>query len=400
MVARVHGHTVSLFTGADMRIGVLTGGGDVPGLNTCIKAIVNCAEEKGSEVYGFRRGWAGPLNVNPDNEDDQHQWVERLTRQSVRTIDRSGGTMLHTSRTNPIRVSRKNLPDFLTESHAGADIDAVDCTDHVLRVMDHLGIDALIPIGGDDTLSYAASLSRRGFPVVAVPKTMDNDVNGTDYCIGFSTAVSRSVEFIHALRTTAGSHERIAVIELFGRDSGMTALVSGYLADADRVLIAEVPFDIRRLADLIADDHRNNPSHYALIVVSEGARMEAHEVVESGEPDAYGHRRLGGIGQMTAQGLEAATGIEAISQRLGYLMRAGAPDSLDRMVAASFGHLAVNRLEHAENGVMVALSHGKYTTVPIDTCVEAKKRVEVDAFYDVDSYRPRIPVGLNRPMFC
>jgi 6-phosphofructokinase 1 len=382
-----------------MRIGVLTGGGDVPGLNTCIKAIVNHAEDKGFEVYGFRRGWAGPLNVNPDSEDDRHQWVERLTRQSVRTIDRSGGTVLHTSRTNPITIARDSLPRFLATSHAKVDTAAVDCTDHILRVMDHLGIDALIPIGGDDTLSYAASLSSSGFPVVAVPKTMDNDVNGTDYCIGFSTAVSRSVEFLHALRTTAGSHERIAVIELFGRNSGMTALISGYLADADRVLIAEVPFDIRRLGELVAEDYRRNPSHYAVIVISEGARLEGHELIESGEPDAYGHRRLGGVGQMTAELLETVTGIETISQRLAYLMRSGAPDSLDRMVAASFGHLAVEQLELSKYGVMMALANGKYTTVPIDICVKDKKRVEVGAFYDVDNYRPRITLGLDRPMF-
>ena len=382
-----------------MRIGVLTGGGDVPGLNTCIKAIVNHAEDKGFEVYGFRRGWAGPLNVNPDNQDEQHRWVEPLTSQSVRTIDRSGGTMLHTSRTNPKRVSRDNLPDFLADRHAKVDTDPLDCTDHVLRVLDHLGIDALIPIGGDDTLSYGATLSHAGFPVVAVPKTMDNDVNGTDYCIGFSTAVSRGIEFIHALRTTTGSHERIAVVEMFGRNSGMTALISGYLADADRVLIAEVPFDIARLAELVAEDHRRNPSHYAIVVISEGARLEGRELIESGEPDAYGHRRLGGIGQITAELLETATGIEAISQRLAYLMRSGAPDSLDRMVAASFGHLAVEQLERSEKGVMMALVDGKYTTVPIDTCVTGKKRVEVDAFYDVDGYRSRTPLGLDRPMF-
>jgi 6-phosphofructokinase 1 len=265
--------------------------------------------------------------------------------------------------------------------------------------MDHLGIDVLIPIGGDDTLSYAASLSDTGFPVVAVPKTMDNDVNGTDYCIGFSTAVSRSVEFLHALRTTAGSHERIAVVELFGRNCGMTALISGYLADADRVLIAEVPFDIRRLGELVAEDHRRNPSHYAVIVISEGARLEGRELIESGKPDAYGHRRLGSVGQMTAELLETVTGIEAISQRLAYLMRSGAPDSLDRMVAASFGHLAVEQLEGSENGVMMALTNGKYTTVPIDICVKARKRVEVGAFYDVKNYRPRITLGLDRPMF-
>lgn len=382
-----------------MRIGVLTGGGDVPGLNTCIKAIVNHAEENGSEVYGFRRGWAGPLNFNPDDDNDQHQWVERLTRQSVRAIDRSGGTVLHTSRTNPKNIGSKSLPDFLADEFTVGDAGTINCTDHIMRVLDHLGIDTLIPIGGDDTLSYAAYLSTFGFPVVAVPKTMDNDVNGTDYCIGFSTAVSRSVEFIHALRTTVGSHERIAVIELFGRNSGEPALFSGYLADADRVLIAEVAFDIRHLAELVADDRRRNPSRYAVVVMSEGARMEGGETFEFGETDAYGHRRLGGVGQITAEALETLTGIETISQRLAYLMRAGAPDSLDRKVAASFGHLAVEQLERGDKGVMMALNDGKYTTVPIDTCVKGKKRVDVDGLYDAENYRPRIAHVLNKPMF-
>jgi 6-phosphofructokinase 1 len=381
-----------------MRIGVLTGGGDVPGLNTCIKAIVNHAEEKGWEVYGFRRGWAGPLNVDPDDDGDRQAWVERLTGQSVRTIDRSGGTVLHTSRTNPRKVPRADLPGFLA-GERGGEAETLDCSGHVLKVMDHLGVDALIPIGGDDTLSYAAHLSSLGFPVVAVPKTMDNDVNGTDYCIGFSTAVSRSVEFLHALRTTAGSHERIVVIELFGRNSGMTALAAGYLADADRVLIAEVAFDVRRLAGLVAEDHRRNPSHYAVVVISEGARMEGAEVLESGAPDAYGHRRLGGVGQRTAEALEALTGIGAISQRLAYLMRSGAPDSLDRMVAASFGHLAVEQLAGASKGVMMAVDGGKYATVPIDTCVKGEKRVDVQALYDLETYRPRVAHVLGKSIF-
>ena len=380
-----------------MRIGVLTGGGDVPGLNPCIKAIVNHAEENGWEVYGFRRGWAGPLNVNPADDGDQR--VERLTRQSVRTIDRTGGTVLHTSRTNPRKTRQQDLPDFLKNDYSFGEVEWVDCTDHVLRVLDHLGIDTLIPIGGEDTLSYAAHLSSQGFPVVAVPKTMDNDVFGTDYCIGFSTAVSRSIEFIHALRTPAGSHERIAVIELFGRNSGETALVSGYLADADRVLIAEVAFDIQRLAKLLVEDRRRNPSRYAIVVVSEGARMEGGEVIEAGAADAYGHRKLGGIGEMTAEAIRALTGINIFSQRLAYLMRAGAPDSLDRIVAVSFGHLAVQHVERGDHGVMLALRDGKYTTVPIETCTEGEKRVDVGELYDAESYRPRVAHVLGKPMF-
>jgi 6-phosphofructokinase 1 len=383
-----------------LRVGVLTGGGDVPGLNPCIKAIVNYAEDNGWDVVGFRRGWAGPLNVNPDDDSGLDEWLQPLSRQSVRTIDRTGGTVLHTSRTNPGKVRPEDLPHFMTERRGSAkERDTVDCTDHVLKVMEHLGIDALIPIGGDDTLSYAAHLSAAGLPVIAVPKTMDNDVHGTDYCIGFSTAVSRSVSFIDALRTPAGSHERIAVIELFGRNSGETALVSGYLAGADRVLISEVPFEAERLAELVLADRRANPSHYALVVLSEGASMVGGEPIDGGEPDAYGHLKLGGIGQITGDALKRLTGVGIVSQQLGYLMRAGEPDSLDRMVAAAFGLLAVQQLEAGRAGVMIAVADGKYTTRPIRTCVQGVKRVDVDELYDRETYRPRIARVLDKPMF-
>ncbi len=396
--ALTHFGVLNLMGGA-MRIGVLTGGGDVPGLNTCIKTIVNSAEAIGWEVYGFRRGWAGPLNVDPDNDGDRAHWVEPLTRQSVRTIDRAGGTVLHTSRTNPRMVRPEALPAFLRNRYSLAETGVADCTDHVLQVMDHLGIHALIPIGGEDTLSYAAHLSARGLPVLAVPKTMDNDVHGTDYCIGFSTAVSRSVEFIHALRTTVGSHERIAMIEVFGRNSGETALLSASLADADRVLIAEAPFEMRHLADLVAKDRMDNPSRYALVVISEGARVEGGELIETGEADAFGHRTLGGVGDVTAKALQDLTGISTISQSFAYLMRAGVPDSLDRMVAMSFARLAVQELERGQQGVMVALREGKYTAVPIDSCVTGKKRVDVANLYDAENYRPRIARLRGKPMF-
>jgi 6-phosphofructokinase 1 len=383
-----------------VRVGVLTGGGDVPGLNPCIKAIVNHAEDIGWEIVGFRRGWAGPLNVDPDDDSALDEWLQPLSRQSVRTIDRSGGTVLHTSRTNPRKVRPENLPHFMTERRGSAEgRDTIDCTDHVLKVMEHLGIDALIPIGGDDTLSYGAHLSAAGLPVIAVPKTMDNDVHGTDYCIGFSTAVSRSVGFIDELRTPAGSHERIAVIELFGRNSGETALVSGYLAGADRVLISEVPFEVERLAELVLEDRRANPSRYALVVLSEGASMVGGEVIGGGEPDAYGHLKLGGIGQITGDALKRLTGVGIVSQQLGYLMRAGEPDALDRMVAAAFGLLAVQQLEAGRAGVMIAVADGKYTTRPIQTCVQGVKRVDVDELYDRETYRPRLARVLGKPMF-
>lgn len=382
-----------------MRIGILTGGGDVPGLNPCIKAVVNRAEENGWEVLGIRRGWAGLLNYNLDDNTDRAEWIEPLTRQSVRRIDRYGGTHLHTSRTNPQKVRPDALPAFLKEAYPFGDKKTVDCTPHVIRVLEHLGIDAMVPIGGDDTLSYAVRLHQEGFRVIAVPKTMDNDVFGTDYCIGFSTAVTRSVEFIHALRTPAGSHERVAVVELFGRNSGETALISAYLADVDRALISEVPFDVERLGQMIIDDRKRNPSNYAVVVVSEGASMLGGQVVEYGQEDAYGHKKLGGIGQIVGEALNQITGIDIVNQQLAYLMRAGAPDSLDRMVATSYGNLAVQQLEQGHAGRMVALQSGTYTTVPVDTAIQGTKRVDVAELYDAEQYRPRVSHLLGKPMF-
>ena len=388
-----------------MRIGILTGGGDVPGLNPCIKAVTRRAAELGWEVVGFRRGWAGPLNFDPDDPESAQKWLMPLDPGAVRTIDRTGGTILHTSRTNPGKVKPADVPEFLKSRFAAPPkqktqgSSTVDCTAHVLDVMEHLKIDALIPIGGDDTLSYGARLHTDGMKVMAIPKTMDNDVYGTDYCIGFSTAVSRSVEHINALRTSTGSHERIAVIELFGRNSGETALIAGYLADVDRALISEVPFDVGKVADLLLKDRAANPANYAMIVVSEGAQMEGGEVIERGEADAYGHRKLGGIGQRLSEEIKRLTGVNTISQSLGYLMRAGAPDALDQMVAKSYGAMAVQLLEEGKHGLMMALRDGNYTTVPGDTCVQGQKRVDVEAFYDAQAYRPRIARVLGKPMF-
>lgn len=383
-----------------MRIGILTGGGDVPGLNPCIKAVVNRAEENGWDVLGIRRGWAGLLNYRPeDGEAARREWVEPLTSANVRTIDRYGGTHLHTSRTNPQKVRAGDLPDFLRGDYPFGDKKTVDCTPHVLKVLEQLGIDALIPIGGDDTLSYGVRLHQEGVRVVSIPKTMDNDVFGTDYCIGFSTAVTRSVEFIHALRTPAGSHERIAVVELFGRNSGETALIAAYLADVDRALISEVPFDVEKLAQMVDEDRRANPSNYAVVVVSEGASMLGGQIVEYGQEDAYGHKKLGGIGQVVGEALKKITGVDIVNQQLAYLMRAGAPDSLDRMVATSYGNLAVQQLEKGHTGLMVALQNGVYTTVPADTCIQGTKRVDVAELYDVERYKPRVAHLLGKPMF-
>ena len=384
-----------------MRIALLTGGGDVPGLNPCIKAIVTRAQSLGWEALGFRRGWAGPLHVDPDDEESVRDHVLPLDATTVRGIDRTGGTILHTSRTNPGKVAVKDLPPGLKAGHKAGQAagDRVDCTDRVMANLAKLEIDALIAIGGDDTLSYAARLHQEGQKVMACPKTMDNDVFGTDYCIGFGTAVGRSVEFIDALRTPAGSHERIAVVELFGRNSGETALLSGYLAGADRVLISEVPFDVDKLAELVMADKAANPSNYAVIVVSEGASMAGGAIVESGEPDAYGHRRLGGIGEVLGQALKERTGQGMVNQKLAYLMRAGTPVALDRMAASAFGTMAVQSLEAGESGLMMALRNGNYETVPVDICTQGEKRVDVGELYDPETYRPIIRMVRGKPMY-
>ena len=294
-----------------MKIGILTGGGDVPGLNPCIKAAVYRAIDEGAEVAGIRRGWGGLLNYDFDSPESQSSNIIPLNKLNTRTIDRSGGTFLHTSRTNPGKVRKAEIPAFLKKPEhekLGKD-EKVDLTPHVLKVIERLKIDVLVTIGGDDTQSYAVRMHKEGVPVVAIPKTMDNDVFGTDYCIGFSTAVTRSVDFITALRTVAGSHERIAVVELFGRNSGETSLISAYLAGVDRALISEVPFDVEKLAKFLAADKSNNPSDYAIVTISEGAHLMGGQIVEYGEEDAYGHKKLGGIGSVTEQALKKILGV-------------------------------------------------------------------------------------------
>jgi 6-phosphofructokinase 1 len=386
-----------------MKIGILTGGGDVPGLNPCIKAVVNRAVREGHEVVGIRRGWAGLLEFNRDDAGSFSKNFIPLDNQAVRTIDRTGGTMLHTSRTNPSKVKPSAVPEFLRDpEHPDAeatDPRLRDFTPHVLKNLEHLGIDRLIPIGGDDTLSYGERLHSEGFPVVAIPKTMDNDVYGTDYCIGFSTAVTRSVQFIHQLRTSAGSHERIAVVELFGRNSGETSLISSYLAGVDRAIISEVPFDPERLAELVLQDKHANPSNYVMVTISEGAHMTGGKVVEFGETDAYGHRRLGGIGEITGEALKKLTGENIINQRLAYLMRSGAPDALDLMVAVNFAHMAMDLITTGASGRLVALRNGSYTHIPMSTVTSGVKRVDVDELYDVKAYRPKVRHVLGKPMF-
>jgi 6-phosphofructokinase 1 len=383
-------------------LGILTGGGDVPGLNPCIKAVVTTALEEGYQVIGINRGWAGLLNYNPDDPSTYDSSFRPLEGKDVRTVDRTGGTFLHTSRTNPENIKPDQVPGFLKESKLckkNIKKGSLDYTGHILRNIERAGIDVVVPIGGDDTLSFAVRLHREGVPVLAIPKTMDNDVFGTDYCIGFSTAVTRSVEFITNIRTTAGSHERLAVVELFGRNSGETSLISAYLAFVDRAVISEVTVNLEKLKDFLLEDKKKNPSHYAIMTISEGATFEGGSIVESGEPDMFGHKKLGGIGLTLAEELKRLTGEDVLYQQLAYLMRSGAPDSLDRMVATCYGHLAVQLIKQGETGRMVALNEGRYTSVPVDTIVKGKKRVDVDKFYDVDLYRPKIKQYVGMPMF-
>ena len=380
-----------------MRIGILTGGGDVPGLNPCIKAVVNRVAHDGHEVVGLRRGWAALLHHDLDDPGSTSEWFQPLTPSVVRTIDRTGGTFLHTSRTNPSRVRSSEVPAHLADRASGDG--PFDFTDHALRVVESLGIDVLVPIGGDDTLSYALRMHDEGVPVIAIPKTMDNDVHGTDYCIGFSTAVTRGVQFIHNLRTSTGSHERIAVVELFGRYSGETSLVTAYLAGVDRAVISEVPFDVEKLGDLLVADKRANPSNYSMVTVSEGATIAGGAMVLSGDEDAYGHRKLGGIGELTASLLKEHTGEEMIVQEVGYLMRSGAPDSLDLMVATNYAVMAADLALEGASGRMVALRSGTYTAVPISATREGVKRVDVDELYDADGYRPKVRHVAGKPMF-
>lgn len=384
-----------------MRIGVLTGGGDVPGLNACIKALVASAAERDWQVVGIRRGWGGLLDLNPEDPASMSCGALELNRQNTRTIDRTGGTFLHTSRVNPAHVKPERLPGFLVGSGFAdaADGAPVDCTPHVLRVLDWLGIDTLVPIGGDDTLAYAEYLSRQDVPIVAIPKTMDNDVFGTDYCLGFSTAVTRSVQFIHQLRTSAGSHERVALIELFGRQSGETTLMAAYLAGADRALIPEVPFDLERLAALVRIDKRSNPSNYAVVAVGEGAYALGGAAVESGMEDAYGHRKLGGIGRTTGDALSRLLGEDILYQQVGYLMRSGAPDGLDLMVADNYASLAAACIGQHQTRHMVALQKGVYTTVPIEITRQGHKQLDVCELYDEVEYTPRVRDVLGKPMF-
>lgn len=384
-------------------IGILTGGGDVPGLNPAIRAITLRAMGAGYDVVGIRRGWAGLVDLVRDPEADNTSCVMPLTRDLVNRAARSGGTFLHTSRTNPARVHRDSLPDHLADRYTD---DENDLTAEVLTNLDYLGIDHLIPIGGDDTLSYGVRLFQEGFKVVGIPKTMDNDVPGTDYCIGFSTCITRTIAMTNQLRTSAGSHERLLVLEVFGRYAGFTALVPTLAGAAHRCVIPEHRFDIERLTELLVSDRRRNPSRYAVLLVSEGATFEGSEMVfESRVTDAYGHAKLGGIGDRISSRFKELTPryndgkpIATLSQKLGYLARSGDPDGLDSVVPMVYGNLAMDLIDSSEHGRLVALRDGRYDSVPIDIVTSTTKKVDVERDYDVERLRPRYDNLFGRTM--
>jgi ATP-dependent phosphofructokinase / diphosphate-dependent phosphofructokinase len=382
------------------RIGILTGGGDVPGLNAAIKSFVWRLTDDGHQILGLRRGWASLLNIVPSATADNNDWITPLNKLNTRAIDRTGGTVLHTSRVNPSITKKDDVPEHLRGEMGEPDERGrFDMTKAAMRGIEFLELDALVALGGDGTLSFARRLSEEGVPIIAIPKTMDNDVYGTDYCLGFSTAVTRSVGFINDLRTGAGSHERYLVVELFGRYSGETCLLASYLASTDRAIIAEVPFDCERLYEMLQQDKNDNPSNYAVVAISEGATMVGGQTIETGDPDAYGNRRLGGVGGLLSDFLEKRTREKVIYQRLAYLMRSGVPDSLDQLVAFNFGSLAADLVVRGDAGKMIAVVDGRYNAVPIGIGATAKKRVDVARFYDAEQYRPKIADVMGMPMF-
>jgi 6-phosphofructokinase len=381
------------------RIGILTGGGDVPGLNSIIKSVVYRGWEIGWETIGIRRGWRGLTHLGPAGTSDA-EFVLGLNRENTRRIDRSGGTILHTSRTNPARMKLDNLPEHLDSARlAGlqAAEDRYDLTPVVLENIERLGLTHLVVIGGDDTLGYADRLSREGVPLVAIPKTMDNDVQGTEYCVGFSTAVTRAKELINRQRTTLGSHERIGVFRIFGRNSGYTAWYAAYVTST-RCVIPEAPFDLDRLATLLAEDRAANPSRYSLVIASEGASWVGGSLQENGEPDAYGHRRPVNVGSVLAEELRQRTGIETVHSDLTYDLRSGDPDALDQMVATTFANVAVDLLADGLTGRMVAIRDGKYSHAPLPDPALGPRHVDVESMYSTDRFRPLYGHRLGMPL--
>src|SRR5262249_20683974 len=365
----------------------LTGGGDVPGLNSVIKTVVYRSSEIGCEVVGLRRGWEALTHVNLDDATSCGRYILPLNRANTRNIDRTGGTFLHSSRTNPARM--KALPPHLEgrefpkseKTKDGVTTVTCDVTSQVLRNLEQLRLDHLIAIGGDDTLSYAATLHKQGVKVIGIPKTMDNDVRNTEYCIGFSTAISRAMAAIERQRTTVGSHERIGIFRIFGRDAGFTALYTAYVSSI-RCCIPEYKFDLGKLFDLLMGDKRENPSNYALVVLSEGAEWQGHGAKEKGEADAYGHRKKANIGEDLAAEIPKTLGEETIVSDLTYDLRSGSPDFVDRLVASTFAGMAVDCIEQDQAGMMMAICHGCYAAVPIPDPKLGPRKVDLESMYN------------------
>ncbi len=379
------------------KIGILTGGGDVPGLNSVIKAVVYRASEQGKEVIGIRKGWQGLTHMTgPD--DANYIWP--LDRENTRTIDRTGGTALHSSRTNPSRMSEKALPDFMNKADLAKyrkDEATWDITPVILDNLNKLGVDTLITIGGDDTLSYSARLHSEGFPVIAIPKTMDNDVRNTEYCIGFATAITRAKDAINRQRTTVGSHERVGIFRIFGRDAGFTSLYTSYIA-ATRCLIPEVDFDLDKLCNLLVEDRDNNPSRYSIVVISEGAVWEGYQVQTYGEADAYGHKKKANIGESLSQEFKKRTGLETVVSDLTYDLRSGEPDAVDHMVAITFANIAIDMLNDGVSGKMMGIRDGKYAAVEIPDPKLGPRTVDVERLYNLERYRPRYNNKVGAPL--
>lgn len=385
-------------------IGILTGGGDVPGLNPAIRAVTIRALREGWQVIGIRRGWAGLIDVVRDKKADNSNNFQILTEEIVNRAGRTGGTFLHTSRTNPSKVKRDRLPASLQEKYTN---EVNDLTPEVLQNLAFLGIDYLVPIGGDDTLSYGVRMFQEGVRVVAIPKTMDNDVPGTDYCIGFSTCVTRTIELANSLRTVAGSHERLMVLEVFGRYAGFTAMLPTMAGAANRCVIPEHKFEIEKLAELLMLDRKYNPSKYAVALVSEGAMFKGGEMVfEDKTTDAFGHAKLGGIGDLVSARLKELTAqhnngrtVDIVDQKLGYIVRCGNPDAIDSIVPMAYGNLALDLILKRVHGRMVVLKNGRYDNTPIDIVTSTKKTVNVERFYNTERLRPNFESFEMTPLF-
>lgn len=380
-------------------IAVLTGGGDVPGLNSVIKSVVYRATEMGRNVIGIRKGWKGLTHMNPAEKFDA-TYARELTRENTRTIDRTGGTVLHTSRTNPRRVGSGKTPEHISSAQLAKlsfDGKSYDFTPVVLENLERLGVGCLIAIGGDDTLSFAAALSSKGFPVIGVPKTMDNDVRGTEYCIGFSTAITRAKDSITRQRTTLGSHERIGIFRIFGRDSGFTALYTAYVTST-RCLIPEYPFDLDLVSNLLLEDKRNNPSNYSVAVVSEGAVWKEGSIGEVGEADAYGHRKKVDIGHALAEEIQRRTGEETVSSDLTYDLRSGDPDAIDKIVAITFANIALDLIRDGVTGKMVGVQNGCYAHAPLPASSSGVRKIDVATQYNTERYRPNYASKLGDPI--